>query len=142
MLRQACIVRDRYLAYVKVRRFASNGGFVICDRYPLPQVKLMDRRLSDLISNVAPTNRLTDFLVWAGEKYYEQIMLPELLIVLRLDPEIAVQRRFDEDAAKIRARSTEIWELDWLQTRAHVIDASRSQAEVLSEVKALIWSEL
>ena len=142
LLRQACTVRDRYLTYVKVRRFASNGGFVICDRYPLPQVKLLGWRLSDLISNVAPTNRLTDFLVRASEKYYEQIMLPELLIVLRLDPEIAVQRRFDQDAAMVRAHSTEIWELDWLQTSAHVIDASRSRAEVLSEVKALIWSEL
>ena len=95
---------------------------------------------SDLISNVGHTSRPADFLVKVGKKYYEQIVLPKLLIVLRIDPEIAVQRRFDGDAANIRARSTEIWELDCLHTRAHVIDASRSQAEVLSEVKVLIWS--
>lgn len=142
LLREVCTARDRYLTYAKARRFANNGGIVICDRYPLTHVKLMDGLRSHLMINVRKTNRLIEILVSANKKRYQQIYLPELLITLRVNPEIAVQRKTDEDAAAVRARSKEIWELDWEETRAHVIDGGRSQAEVLSEVKALVWSEL
>ena len=134
--------RDRYRAYVKARRFATNDGYVVCDRFPLPQVKLMDGARSDQMIDFGRGNRLVEFLVQAEKRYYRQIMLPELLIVLRVDPEIAVQRKTDEEAASVRARSQEIWELDWQQTHAHVIDAGRSEAEVLAELKSLVWSEL
>ena len=40
--RELCTARDRYRAFAKVRRFATNGGLVISDRFPLPQVTLMD----------------------------------------------------------------------------------------------------
>jgi thymidylate kinase len=68
--------------------------------------------------------------------------MPDLLIVLRTDPEIAVERKFDESAESVQARSKEIWETDWAQTPAHVIDAGNSKAEVLSELKTLVWSRL
>src|SRR5207247_1236716 len=42
LLRSVCIARDRYRLYVKARRFAMGGGVVICDRYPLSQIQLMD----------------------------------------------------------------------------------------------------
>jgi thymidylate kinase len=76
------------------------------------------------------------------KRYYRQISAPDFLIVLRLPPDIAVQRKVEEDAESVRKRSQEIWELDWQQTNAHVVDASRSQAKVLSELKSLIWSKL
>lgn len=136
------MARDRYLTYVKARRFASEGGFAICDRFPLTQVKSMDGLQPDLRRDLRRSNRLIEFMVRAGEKYYQQIMQPDVLIVLRVDPEIAVRRKTDEDATSVRSRSREIYDLDWRQTPAHVIDASRSHKEVLSEVKALIWSEL
>jgi thymidylate kinase len=142
LLREFCTARDRYLAYTKARRFATNGGIVICDRFPLPQVQLMDRPQSERMTTTVRTNRFIRFLIEQEEKYYRPMTLPELLIVLKLDPEIAVQRKPDEDAASVRARTTEIWELDWQQTHAHVIDASQSKAEVLSKLKALVWSEL
>ncbi len=34
--------RDRFRTYRRARRLASNGSIVLCDRYPLPQVSLMD----------------------------------------------------------------------------------------------------
>jgi hypothetical protein len=81
-------------------------------------------------------------LVRKEESYYDRITPPELMIVFRVDPEIAVRRKTDEDASSVRERSTEIWELDWTATGAHVIDASKTKKDVLAEVKALIWSEL
>lgn len=87
-------------------------------------------------------SRLAKILVKLEENYYQQIVLPELLIVLRVDPEIAVQRKTDESATFVRERSTEIWELNWGHTGAHVIEASKSKTDVLTELKALTWSEL
>jgi len=142
LLREVCTARDRYLTYVKARRFATNGGLALCDRFPLPQVRLMDGSLAGPMANVKRTDWLVEFLMQQEEKYYQQIVLPELLIVLKVHPETAVRRKPEEDAASVRARSAEIWDLDWGQTPAYFIDASRPKAEVLSELKALIWSKL
>ncbi len=102
----------------------------------------MDGSLVSQMANAKRTNWLIDFLMRLEKKYYQQLVLPELLIVLKVHPETAVRRKPEEDAASVRARSAEIWELDWGDTPAHFIDASRPRAEVLSELKALIWSEL
>jgi thymidylate kinase len=155
LLREACRARDRYWTYIKARRFAANGGLVICDRFPLPQIQLMDgpqaaRFISQLMAGpqaarfMSPhqASRLAKVLVKLEESYYQQIVLPELLIVLRVDPETAVQRKTDEDATFVRERSTEIWELDWKDTDAHIIDGGKSKTDVLTELKALVWSEL
>jgi len=142
LLQHVLVARDRYRAYVKARRFATNGGFVICDRYHLPQVKGMDGPPTRQMINIGKTNHLSKFLIQAAERYYQPITQPELLIVLRVDPEIAVLRKSDENAASVRARSQQMWALDWRQTYAYVIDAGRSRAEVLSDLKSLVWSEL
>ncbi len=144
LLREVCTARDRYRTYVKGRRFITKGGWVICDRYPLPQIKFMDGPLSDLMTrNVAPNIFLT-VLTALEKKYYQFITRPELLIVLKIDPEIAVKRKrdADEDDDSNRIRNQEIWDFDWRRTSAHVIDARQSKAEVLSLVKSLLWSHL
>lgn len=155
LLREVCRARDRYWTYVKARRFAANGGLVIVDRYSLPRIRLMDGPLVELFIGrllsgpqgklpLSPRkeHRLTQLLMKLETSYYQQTAAPELLIVLRVHPEIAVQRKTDEDSASVRRRSTEIWELDWEGAGAHIIDASKSKEEVLAEIKALIWSEL
>lgn len=155
LLREACRARDRYLTYVKARRFAANGGLVILDRFPIPQIRLMDGPLADRFVSqlmdgphadrfMSPhrASRLVKVLVNLEESYYHQFVSPELLIVLRVNPEIAVQRKTGEDATSVRERSTEIWKLSWEHTGAHIIDGSKSKTDVLTEVKALMWSEL
>jgi len=142
LLREVCTARDRYLTYARTRRFATNGGIAICDRFPLAQVTLMDGPQSERMTSTCNTNWLIKFLIKLETKYYQQIVLPDLLVMLRVYPETAVQRKTDEDAVSVRARSTEIWELDWQQTPAYVINAGRSKAEILSELKALVWSKL
>jgi hypothetical protein len=155
LLREACRARDRYLTLSNARRFAANGGLVILDRFPLPQIKLMDgpqaerfiRQLMDgpqakLFMSPHLDSPLAKFLVRVEESYYRRIELPELLMVLRLDPEIAVQRKTGDDATTVRERSKEISSVNWKNTNAHVIDSSKPKADVLTEVKALVWSEL
>jgi thymidylate kinase len=155
LIREVCRARDRYWTYVTARRRALNGGFVIFDRYPLAQIELMDgpltrRFVRDLAGRPGAgqflrphtDNRMVRFLVQLEENYYKQIVRPELLIVLRVDPETAVQRKQDEQEREVRERSTEIWRLNWEQTGAHVIDAGKCQTDVLAELKALIWAQL
>lgn len=155
LLREACRARDRYWTYIKARRSAANGKLVLVDRFPLAQIKLMDgpqaKRFLDQLGNgvhaeglLRPkqNSRLVKSIIRQEEIYYHQIVLPELLMVLRVNPEIAVQRKIDEDPNSVRMRSTEIWEVNWDNTTAYVIDGSKSREEVLDELKALIWSKL
>jgi len=155
LVREVCRARDRYWTYVKARRFAAKGGLMICDRFPLPQIQLMDgpqarRFIRQLMEgpqtqrfmSPRPASRLAKFLVQREESYYHQMAWPEIVIVLRVDPEVAVQRKTDEDATSVRERSTEIWQQTWEGTNAHLIDASQSKADVLTKLKALMWSEL
>ena len=142
LIREICTARDRYITYRKARRFATNGGFVILDRFPLQQIQFMDGPQVARMSGKIPGTKLLRFLIRLEEGYYQKIVLPDLLIVLLADPEVAVRRKTDEDQGEVRARSTEIWELDWEQTPAVVINANRSKEEVLSDVKEILWSQL
>jgi thymidylate kinase len=134
--------RDRYIAYRTARRIAGDGGLVVCDRFPLPQLTLMDAPRLARGHGPEPSSRLTRRLAALEQSYYQRLTLPDVLIVLRVDPEIAVARKPEESAEFVRARWREIWSVDWQETPAHVVDASRPADAVLSEVKALVWSEL
>lgn len=155
LLRSVCRARDRYLLYRKARRLAANGGTVILDRFPLPQLRLMDgpraeefvdeltdRPQAELQLSPHRGSRFARWLIELEKSYYRQIAPPDMLLVLRVDPEIAVQRKTGEDPAFVRARNTEIWELNWADVDALVIDSSKAKDDVLSEIKTLIWSEL
>jgi len=140
IMRCVCTARDRFKAYTRVQRFTSNGGIGICDRYPVPQIKRMDsRRLEHLEHG---TGLLYQSLARLERRHYDQILPPDLLIVLKVSPDIAVKRKTEESANSVQMRSQEVWELDWRQINAHVIDASRPQKEVLTNLKSLVWSNL
>lgn len=140
LIREVCTAQDRYLDYKRARRFATNGGLVICDRFPLPQIKIMDGAQVERVTVGMKTNIFIKFLANLEHRYYQQIMLPDLMIVLRVDPQICVQRKTDETPDSVRSRSQEIWNLDWSKAPAHVIDASRSKSQVFSDVFSLVWS--
>jgi thymidylate kinase len=142
LVRCLLIARARYRAYVKGRRFATNGGLVICDRYPLSQITLMDWSKSSQMLEAVKTNGFVRLVARAEQRYYQRIPPPELLMVLRVHPTTAVERKPDEDPASVRRRSQEIWDLDWGLAPARIIDASRTREEVLSELKGAIWSAL
>jgi thymidylate kinase len=142
MLLAVATARDRYTTYRNARRIATNGGLVICDRFPLPQLALMDApRVPRAVAPGTP-NRLARRLAAVEQRYYRALTLPDVLIVLRVDPEIAVARKPEEAPDFVRARWREIWGVDWDAVPAHVVDASRSAPDVLSEAKTLVWSEL
>ncbi len=120
----------------------NNGGFVISDRFPNPQIKLMDGPTCSQISSGGKIGWFGKSLIAVEEYFYGSIISPEIEIVFRLDPSVAVQRKTDEDSNHVRIRSTEIWEIDWQHSKAKVMDANCSQEEVTKSLKSLIWSEL
>jgi thymidylate kinase len=142
LIREICTARDRLLTYRKARRFAARGGIVITDRYPVAQITFMDGpQIARMTANLRP-GRLTRFLIRLEEGFYRRIPAPDLTIVLRLDPETAVRRKTDETPESVRARSGEIWGIDWSGTNARVVDASGSREQVLSCLKELLWHHL
>ncbi|MFZ5858234.1 MAG: hypothetical protein ACOYZ6_15520 [Chloroflexota bacterium] len=142
-LRAVCTARDRALTYQRARRLSSNGRIVICDRYSLAGFMQMDGpQCESALTNVKRQTRFLRFLADREKFYYEQIHPPDLLIVLKLDPEIAVQRKTDETEASVRARSSEVWGLEWENVSGFVADASRSREEAFSQVMSIVWSRL
>lgn len=135
------LARDRYLAFRRIRRIATNGGLVICDRFPLRELKLMDGPRVQRVMDPDRWSWLTRRLAARERRYYRAITRPEVLIVLRVDPETAVART-DEPADFVRARWREIWAIDWATVPAHVIDSGEPRQEVLSRLEALVWAEL
>ena len=142
LLRRVCVARRRYRAYASARRFATNGGLVICDRYPIRGLRLMDGPQCVETLGGAPRNRLIDYLAQKEDQYYRRIMPPDVLLVLSVDPETAVRRKTDEVPATVRVRNREARTFDWARMRARVVDASPSSAEVAARLKSLIWSSL
>jgi hypothetical protein len=135
--------RDRLRAYRRARRIADRGGLVVSDRWPLPQIRLMDgARTTWVLEHPDRFGPVTRALARAEQRSYGQIGEPDVLVVLRLDPEVAVARRTDEASDFVRVRNTEIFDLDWSATDAVVVDATRPPAEVLAEVRRAVWDRL
>lgn len=133
--------RNRYLAYASARRFAMRGGIVVSDRYPLPQIRLMDSAATALFG--ASDSGFLRQLARLERRYYDRIQYPDILIALRVHPDTAAHRRRGEnDEDRVRRRSEEAWQLDWRRTPAVVIDADRPKDEVVAEIRSTIWSAL
>jgi thymidylate kinase len=142
-LRSVCTARDRYLTYVQARRKASNGSLVLCDRYPFPGFMTMDGpQCQRAILSLRNASWLHHFLAHVEKSYYERISLPDVLVVLRLMPEMAVERKQDESEISVYARSTEVWERDWTEKQAHAIDASLPREDVFAQCRDLLWAHL
>jgi thymidylate kinase len=154
LAREACRARDRLGVYMRARRRAAGGALVLCDRFPLRQITVMDgpqgrRFLGALVERQAAgvavphrDKRLSRLLVSLEERCYQRIAAPDVLVVLKAAPDVALGRRPEEDEAVVRERAAEIWGIDWARSGALVVDASRSKEDVLAAVKRWVWSSL
>jgi thymidylate kinase len=141
LLRHLCTAYDRHRLYQQVRRYAVAGGIAVCERYPIPENRmLVGPCISELIGT-EPT-RVARFLRDLELRLYERMLPPDTVFVLQLDPEIAVLRKTDEPSDYVRARAQVIWKTDWTSTSAQVIDASRPIDGVVDDLKDRIWSVL
>lgn len=138
----ACTARDRALTFRRARSFVAGGAIVMSDRYPHPSLQLMEAPQIERTAGDLADRPLVRYLAALEKRHHDSITPPELLAVLRVDPEVAVVRKVDEPPESVRRRGREIWETDWEGSSVHVIDASRSRADVVADLKSLIWSVL
>jgi hypothetical protein len=155
LIREVCLARDRHRLYRKAQRLAANGALVLLDRLPLPRIRLMDAaRTRDFVRQLGAreqspqhlqptgTSRWVLRLVELEERYYQRIVPPDLTVVLRVDPQVAVRRKTEDNSAWVVERATEIWDLNWEDSGVHVVNANRIREEVLAELKGLAWTNL
>ena len=137
-----CTARDRERTYRSARRQASNGSLVLCDRYPHPRLGSMEVPLIASRAGRRADDRVVRAMISLEERYHRAIAPPELLVVLRVDPEVAVARKVEETPESVRRRGAEIWNIDWRAAGAHVVDASQSREVVARELEELVWSAI
>ena len=140
LLRHTGIARDRRRAYLGARQAAARGDVVLSDRYPLPGILATDGPRT--AGEAARAGGLGRSLIRRQRRYYGDISRPDILGVLRVDPEVAVQRRSGADDDLVRARSEEIARADWSGTGALVIDAGRTLDDLVPEVLSFVWANL
>ena len=142
LIQRVCVAHDRYLIYRRARRFSSNGGLVIFDRYSMPALAMDSPQCETMAKAFGKSNWFLKWLTKLEISYYRKIAMPDVLVVLKVDPQIAVQRKAEESAVSVKARSTLVWAFDWGNTPAHVLDASLPKEEVLAQIKSLVWEHL
>lgn len=137
-----CVARDRHHTYHRARRYAAEGQIVICDRWPIPDVMSMDGPQIRRSVGKQPASRLVNWLAGCEERWYRAIAEPDCLIVLKVAPEIAHQRKTEEDSEFVRSRAHEVWNAPWSETNALVVDALQPIDLVLSQVKEHVWEAI
>ena len=142
LLRHVCTARDRYRLYRKAHRFAAAGGVAVTERYPIPVNYFLAGPSGAQGLGTPVDNRVTRLLRRWEASYYERMSPPDVPIVLQLDPESAVRRKPEEPSDYVRGRAQAVWQTDWRQVGADVIDAGRPLPEVLRDLKTQIWSRL
>jgi thymidylate kinase len=141
-LRCVATAWDRYRLYENVRRIVRDGALAVCERYPIREDSLFAGPAIARSLPPGPPSALTRLLMRVERRYYQRMVPPDLLVVLRVDPVTAVRRKTTEPADYVRDRARASGAVDWAQTNAHVVDAARPLAEVLAELKTYIWAEV
>jgi thymidylate kinase len=142
LLRCVCRARDRARIARRVHRFASKGGIAICERYPLPENRDIAGPSGDKGLPGRARGRIARSLRARERRWYEELSLPHVVLVLRVNPETAVRRKVDEPSSYVRQRAERVLRIDWSRRRARVIDAERQLDEVMARVRAELWEAL
>ena len=133
--------RDRRRTYRWARQTADRGAVVISDRFPLADIHLMDSPRGVALPGLG-ARPLARWLAAQEARCYDEIIPPDLLIVLRVHPDIAVARRGEQSEEFVRRRAEEVWSHPPDLEGATVIDASQDHDTVVAEVHAALWQAL
>jgi thymidylate kinase len=134
------IARDRVRLYTRARRATGRGEIVVSDRFPLAAITRMDGPRTGPVTS-GDGARLARWFAAREQALYRVIRPPDALIVLRVDPEVAVARRPEQDGDFVRRRAEEIWSATW-GPEAVVVDAGQSPEMVARHVIEAVWRRL
>jgi thymidylate kinase len=138
------IGNDRYSRYAKATREARSGSISIFDRFPYespldgPEIK----------ENSGEDHKnLVGFFSQREKKIYNKISYPDLIILLKVTPEVSHKRKPDHDLEMIREKDKVIGKLE-SSLRANTANNWASQdadipiEDVLLQLKRKIWAAL
>lgn len=136
---------DRYRRYRDGRQQAEKGAVVLYDRFPLDT--LFDGPKIHLLAQ-GKRDRLNAVFSSLEQKLYRRFQAPPLLVVLYVPPEVSRQRKPDHRWEVITAKDLALRQ--WLahangSTRPHTyvqLDAGRPLADVLLQLKQVVWEAL
>lgn len=130
------LARDRRRALAKADRQRRAGEIIVVDRIHVPGLPLMD---APQIHRTFPRTPLLARLGEWERQYYAQMPEPDLIIVLRLDPEVAVVRKPEDGEHYVRTRNQALWNLAWPERNSFVVDSALPLEEVKTLVQARVW---
>ena len=136
------LAQDRYHLYRRVRRFVNDGGLAICERYPVKQNGAFAGPQIDALVDTVPFPGLARFLARREHAYYARIVPPDALIVLQVEPDVAVHRKVTEPADYVRHRAELALTIDWSGARTHVVDANRPFETMIQDAKGAVWAAI
>ena len=142
LARVACTARDRYRLYRRVAQRAAQGALVICERYPTPENGPLAGPSHIQGVGLEAASPLATWVRHLEARWYKLMAPPDLELVLRVDPEVAVRRKPDEPEAYVRRRARIMWDTDWSAPRTRVLDAGRPLDDVAADLRARVWESL
>ena len=123
------IAVNRRKAFKNACKLRDKGFIVLQDRIPLEGITAMDcPRIHTLIGG-----RFKQ-LSKLEKKIYSAIKGVDMLFVMKLNPEIALQRRPEDDPDELRNRSGQIWNNDWVAPFAHEINTGENNPEQVQNI--------
>ena len=141
LLRVACTARDRYRLFRHIARRAAQGTLVICERYPTPESGVLSGPSHVQGVGLEAESPLATWVRHVEARWYRLMTPPDVELVLRVDPEVAVRRKPDEPEAYVRRRARIMWDTKW-SPRASVLDAGRPLDDVAADLRARVWEAL
>ena len=136
--------REKRQRLEKAWRARNRGLIVVTDRYPQAQIPgFNDGPL--LRARVKDPGRLLRHAATVEERAYllAERQPPDLVVRLRVTPEVAVARKPDMTGAEIARRDAAIGSMSWGKgTRVVDVDASQPLEDVIREALVAIWGEI
>lgn len=139
--------RDRAERAREGRRLAANGALVLFDRFPLEWVRLPGRAMDGpRIAGLAAASErgLLAMMRRREEALYARIQPPDLVILLVIDPQLALARKASSQRHAIEGKARAVLEAAGRATGDDVVavDASLPLSEVVRAVESAIWRRL
>jgi thymidylate kinase len=135
---------EKRAKHKRMIRARNRGMMVICDRYPQDQIDgFNDGRLLAHLAQ-SPNRILRALATWEAQPYTRAYQCPpDIVIKLIASPEVALERRPEMSRDEIERRVDAVRALAFpAETQVAEIDADQPLADVIAEVRRLIWGNM
>lgn len=132
------IAINRNKEFKRACKYRDKGFIVLQDRIPLEEITAMDCPRVHLILD-GKFKKISNF----EKKQYLDIKGVDQLFVLKVDPEIAIKRRPNDNQDELRIRSGQVWNNEWSAPYAHEINTGENNPDEVQRILLnKVWENL